>query len=107
MSKLLLTSPHARVKEQPPLTSLSLLASMHPPKPPNIPRGRFLRQLEPGLLGKELHNARGGAELTFLKAFMHLPLANISTNNTLWGYLVAGDFRRQNPKVSWPRGLHE
>lgn len=39
---------------------------------------------------------------------MHLSSADkISANNTLWGHFVAGDFRRQNPKVSCPQGLRE
>ena len=58
------------------------------------------------MLGKELRNA--GRGLTFLKAFMHLPSADeIRTNNALQEHLVAGDFRRQNPKVSCPQGLCE
>jgi len=54
-----------------------------------------------------MHNA-GRGELTFLRAFTHLPSVDKSSaNNTLQGHLVAGDFRRQNPKVSCPQGLHK
>lgn len=67
---------------------------------------RSPRQLEPGLLGKELCNTRRGP--TFWRALTHLPSADkICVNNTLRGHLVAGDMRRQHPKVSCPQGLCE
>lgn len=72
-------------------------------KPVNTPRCKIPKTAGPGLLGKEMHNAR--REMTFQGLLCTCPQLTRSEQITLWGHLIVGDFRQQSPKVSCPQGL--